>query len=160
MAVTAVYPGTFDPITNGHVDIAKRAASMFDRVYLAVAEDTAKQPILTLKERVSLAQTVLEDVPNVEVVSFSGLLVNFAIEKGARAFVRGLRAVTDFEYEMQLAGVNRELEPRLETVFIAASHEYQFISSSMVREIARLDGALGGFVHPVVEDALKEWRSR
>lgn len=150
----AVYPGTFDPITNGHTDLVIRAARLFDRVVVAVAVGASKQPICGIDERMALASEVLEGVPNVEVVSFDSLLVTFVRQIGARIILRGLRAVSDFEYEFQLAGMNRRLAPDIETVFLTPAEQYSYISSSLVREIARLGGDVSEFVHPAVRAAL------
>jgi len=153
MRVTAIYPGTFDPMTVGHIDVAMRASKMFDDLIIGVAGDPSnkKNPFFDLDERVSMAADVLSNLSNVKVESFSGLLVNFAGDVGANVIVRGLRAISDFDYEVQIAGVNRHLSPELETVFIAASQEYTFLSSSIVREIAKLDGNYSDFVHPIVK---------
>ena len=150
----AVYPGTFDPITNGHTDLVVRAARLFDRVVVAVAVGASKQPICGIDERVALAREVLAGAPNVEVVSFDSLLVSFVRQIGARIILRGLRAVSDFEYEFQLAGMNRRLAPDVETVFLTPAEQYSYISSSLVREIARLGGDVSEFVHPAVRAAL------
>lgn len=151
----ALYPGTFDPITRGHEDLVRRAASLFDRVILAIAESPAKKPRFSLEERVEMAREVLADVPNVEIVGFNTLLMNFVHEKGAKVIVRGLRAVSDFEYEFQMAGMNRSLYPEVETVFLTPGEQYMFISATMVREIARLGGDVGKFVQPCVEKRLR-----
>jgi len=152
MRVTAIYPGTFDPMTVGHIDVAQRASKMFDDLIIGVAGDPSakKQPFFNLDERVDMASRILSDLPNVNVMPFSGLLVNFAAEVHASVIVRGLRAISDFEYEVQIAGVNRHLSPAVETVFIAASQDYTFLSSSIVKEIAKLDGDYSDFVHPLV----------
>ena len=155
MSVTAIYPGTFDPITNGHIDVARRAAKMFDKIILAIAHSPDKLPFFQLDKREALAREVMRDTSNVEVRSFSGLLVDCAVEWQAQVIVRGLRAVSDFEFEVQLAGLNRQMRPEVETVFISAAQEYAFLSSSMVREISNLKGDVSGFVHPIVLDALK-----
>jgi pantetheine-phosphate adenylyltransferase len=152
---TAVYPGTFDPITLGHVDLARRASRLFDRVILAVADSRAKQPFFTLDERVEMARHVLKDLANVEVTGFSGLLMRFVQEKGARVVVRGLRAVSDFEYEFQLAGMNRGMYPDVETVFLTPGEQFMFISATIVREISVLGGDTSKFVPPVVAERLK-----
>ena len=154
MTRTAIYPGTFDPITNGHADLVHRAAACFDRVIVAVANSTAKTTRFTLAERTGLAREVMRAVGNVEIRSFDGLLVEFAREQGAQVILRGLRAVSDFEYEFQLAGMNRKLAPDIETMFLTPDEGCTFISSSLVREIAALGGDVGGFVHPAVEAAL------
>ena len=151
----AIYPGTFDPITRGHEDLVRRAASLFDRLILAIAESPAKKPRFTLAERVEMAGEVLADVPNVEIVGFNSLLMQFVHDKGAKVIVRGLRAVSDFEYEFQMAGMNRSLYPEVETVFLTPGEQYMFISATMVREIARLGGEVGKFVQPCVEKRLR-----
>jgi len=153
---TAVYPGTFDPITNGHQDLVKRAARLFDRVVVAVARQTSKDTAFGLGERVGMAQAVLGDIDNVEVVSFDGLLMEFARSQEASVVLRGLRAVSDFEYEFQLAGMNRRLAPEIETLFLTPAERYTFISSSLVREIACLGGDVSEFVHPQVLRALQD----
>ena len=153
---TAVYPGTFDPITNGHSDIIARASVLFDRVVVAVAGNPGKRPVFGLEERVTLARNVLADLENVEVIEFDTLLVDFAREIGANVILRGLRAVSDFEYEFQLAGMNRRLAPDLETMFLTPAEQYTYISSSLVREISALGGDVKDFVHPVVAAALRE----
>ncbi|MDX1811569.1 MAG: pantetheine-phosphate adenylyltransferase [Gammaproteobacteria bacterium] len=150
MAITAVYPGTFDPITNGHTDIIQRASKMFDKVIVAVAASPKKQPVFSLEERVALVQTVLSHLENVEIVGFDSLLVNLAEESGAQVILRGLRAVSDFEYEFQLAGMNRRLNSRIETMFLTPAEKYSYISSSLVREIAALGGDVADFVHEKV----------
>jgi len=152
MRVTAIYPGTFDPMTVGHIDVANRASKMFDDLIIGVAGDPSarKTPFFDLEERVQMATEILSDLPNVQVRAFSGLLVNFAAEVNAGVIVRGLRAISDFEYEVQIAGVNRHLSPSVETVFIAASQDYTFLSSSIVKEIAKLEGDYSDFVHPLV----------
>lgn len=154
MKITAVYPGTFDPITNGHFDVARRACRMFEKVVLAVSTNPGKNPFFTLEERIALAQEVLKDIDNIEVKGFSGLLVDCAKQESARVIVRGLRAVADFEYEVQLAGLNRQMAPEIETVFISAAQEHAFVSSSLMREIAQLDGDVTQFVHPSVKKAM------
>lgn len=153
MRVTAIYPGTFDPMTVGHIDVARRASGMFDDLIVAVAASTAKGPFFSLEERVDMASSILADLENVTVQSFGGLLVDYAAEVESTVIVRGLRAISDFEYEVQIAGVNRHLAPDVETVFIAAAQEYTFLSSSVVREIARMQGDVSEFVHPVVIEA-------
>ena len=154
--LTAIYPGTFDPITLGHQDLIRRAGRLFDRVIVAVAENRNKAPYFPLHERVAMARAVLVDCPWAEVAGFSNLLIDFAAQHGAHVVLRGLRAVSDFEYEFQLAGMNRSLKPDIETVFMTPSDQYMFISSGMVREVARLGGAVGSFVHPLVEAKLRE----
>ena len=155
MLRTAIYPGTFDPITNGHADLVHRAAACFDRVLIAVAGSTAKATRFSVDERVVLAREAMREVENVAIEPFDGLLVDFARKRGARVILRGLRAVSDFEYEFQLASMNRKLAPGIETMFLTPDEGYTFISSSLVREIAALGGEVGGFVHPAVEAALK-----
>ena len=147
---TAVYPGTFDPITNGHGDLVARAARLFDRVIVAVAKDTGKQPVCGLEERVQLAEVALAGVGNVDIVPFGGLLMEFCRAHDAEVVIRGLRAVSDFEYEFQLASMNRRLAPEIETMFLTPAEQYAFISSTLVREIARLGGDVSEFVHPEV----------
>lgn len=151
----ALYPGTFDPITRGHEDLVRRAATLFDKLILAIAESPAKQPRFTLADRVEMAREVVGDIPNLEIVGFNTLLMSFVHEKGAKVIVRGLRAVSDFEYEFQMAGMNRSLYPEVETVFLTPGEQYMFISATMVREIARLGGDVGKFVHPSVEKRLR-----
>ena len=152
----AIYPGTFDPITNGHADLVHRAATCFTRVIIAVAGSTGKSTRFSLDERVGLAREAMRGVGNVAIESFDGLLVEFARQRGAKVILRGLRAVSDFEYEFQLASMNRKLAPGIETMFLTPDEGYTFISSSLVREIAALGGEVGGFVHPAVEAALKK----
>jgi len=153
---SVVYPGTFDPITNGHLDLIQRASSLFDLVVVAVAVDTGKEPAFDIDRRVELAEHVLRDIPRVEVTPFSGLLVEFARDRGTTVIMRGLRAVSDFEYELQLAGLNRRMAPDIETLFLTPAEQYAYISSSLVREIARLGGDVSTFVAPVVHAALRE----
>ena len=150
MAGIAIYPGTFDPVTRGHIDIVGRARKMFDRVVIGVADSPAKQPFFNLEERLDMLQTVFADDDDVLVHPFSGLLIDFARDYNATIIVRGLRAISDFEYEVQLAGMNRSLAPEIETVFLTAAQSYAFVSSSLVREIARLDGDVSEFLHPIV----------
>lgn len=156
MSAIVIYPGTFDPITLGHTDIVSRAAPMFERLIVAVAGSTAKNTVFSVDERVSLASEVLSEYPNVEVARFDGLMVDFAREHDATIILRGLRAVTDFEYEFQLAGMNRKLYPKADTVFMPTSEQFTYISSSLVREIASLGGNVSEFVHPHICDALNE----
>lgn len=151
----AVYPGTFDPITNGHVDLVHRAAPLFEKMIVGVAESPGKGPALPLALRVALAQDALSRYPNVEVRGFDGLLAHFVEAVGAGVLLRGLRAVSDFEYEFQLASMNRHLIPRVETLFMTPAEKYGFISSSLVREISRLGGDVAAFVPPAVATALK-----
>jgi pantetheine-phosphate adenylyltransferase len=154
----AVYPGTFDPITNGHADLVARASRLFGKVILAVASDTAKKTVCDFDQRVALAKVAVSEFENVEVVPFEGLLVNFCRDQKATVLLRGLRAVSDFEYEFQLAGMNRRLAPDVETMFLTPSEQFAFISSTLVREIARLGGDVSEFVHPEVNAALKAKR--
>ncbi len=151
----AVYPGTFDPITLGHEDIVRRAADLFDEVIVAVAGSTNKRTLFSLEERVLLAHSVLKKADNVKVVGFNSLLMQFVQEQGAQIVVRGLRAASDFEYEFQLAGMNRKLYSKLETIFFTPSEQYMFVSSTLVREVAILDGDVHQFVSPTVEAAIK-----
>lgn len=152
---TVIFPGTFDPITNGHEDLIKRAASLFSKVIVAIAANPRKAPTFSLNDRVNLTSGILSYLPNVEVCGFNNLLVEFAKQKKASALIRGLRAVSDFEYEFQLANMNRHLAPDLETLFLTPAEEYSFISSSLVNEIAALGGDISAFVHGDVQAALK-----
>ncbi|MBX3686673.1 MAG: pantetheine-phosphate adenylyltransferase [Rhodocyclaceae bacterium] len=152
---TAVYPGTFDPFTNGHEDLVRRASRLFEHVIVGVAASQAKAPIFGLDERVELAREVLKDYPNVSVIGFDGLLMRFLAQQNARVILRGLRAVSDFEYEFQMAGMNRRLYPDVETIFLTPADEYMFISATMVREIARLGGDVSKFVKPLVFERLQ-----
>ncbi|NCV77521.1 MAG: pantetheine-phosphate adenylyltransferase [Burkholderiaceae bacterium] len=147
----AVYPGTFDPFTRGHEDLVRRASSIFTKLIVGVADSKNKRPIFTLEERIEIAKEVLSHYPNVEIAGFSGLLKDFAREHSARVIVRGLRAVSDFEYEFQMAGMNRYLLPDVETLFLTPSDQYQFISGTFVREIALMGGDVSKFVFPSVE---------
>lgn len=147
----AVYPGTFDPLTCGHEDLVRRAATLFESVVVGVAASRGKNPLFSVEERLSIAREALAPLANVEVVPFSGLMVDFAAAHRAQVVVRGIRAVSDFDYEFQLAGMNRKLRPGFETVFMTPSDEYQFVSATLVREIALLGGAFGAFVPPSVE---------
>lgn len=149
--ITAIYPGTFDPLTRGHEDLVRRAASLFDRVVVGVAHSRNKRPFFSIEERVEIASEVLGHYPNVKVASFAGLLKDFVREQEGRVIVRGLRAVSDFEYEFQMAGMNRHLLPEVETLFMTPSDQYQFISGTIVREIAELGGDVSKFVFPSVE---------
>ena len=152
---TAVYPGTFDPITNGHTDLVSRAARVFNRVVIAIAESPHKKPLFSLEERISLTRNQLAHLDNVEVVGFSNLLVEFVQQIGATVIVRGLRAVSDFEYEFQLASMNRHLAPKVETLFLTPDEDYGFISSTLVKEIARLNGDVSEFVAEEVQQAMR-----
>ena len=158
MKRNALYPGTFDPITNGHHDLVRRAASIFDRVVIAIAANPSKAPRFSLATRVELAKAVLADVPNVEVYGYAELTVDFARKNGLNVIIRGLRAVSDFEFEFQLANMSRHLAPEIETVFMTPQEQFTFISSTLVREIAILGGDVSEFVHPVVANALREHR--
>lgn len=153
--IRAVYPGTFDPLTKGHEDLVQRAAKLFGEVIVAVAHSQSKRPFFSLEERVGLARDVLSVYPNVKVVGFGGLLSEFLTEQDASVILRGLRAVSDFEYEFQMAGMNRKLNPGVETMFLTPSDKYMFISATIVREIAILGGDVKDFVHPTVGAALK-----
>ena len=150
-----VYPGTFDPFTRGHEDLVRRASRIFDEIIVAVARSRNKNPLFGLEERVEIAREVLGRFPNVEVVGFDGLLIDFMRQRGARILLRGLRAVSDFEYEFQMAGMNRKLFPDIETVFLTPAEEFMFISATMVREIARLGGDVSKFVQPSVNERLR-----
>ncbi len=151
-----IYPGTFDPITNGHTDIIERASRMFDTIVVAIAESPHKKPLLDLEVRCQLARDILSHVPNVEVVGFNILLAKFVKEQNAQVILRGLRAVSDFEYEFQLANMNRALNPEMESVFLTPDETHSYISSTLIREIARLDGDISKFVHPKVQEVLLE----
>ena len=158
MAVGAMYPGTFDPITNGHSELVRRAAGLFDRVVVAISASPAKQPLFSFDERISLARTVLSELPNVSVDGYDGLTVSYAADHDLSVIIRGLRAVTDFELEFQLASMNRHLDAAIETVFLTPTDEYVFVSSSLVREVAALGGDVNKFVHPEVASALQARR--
>ena len=155
MKTIAVYPGTFDPITNGHIDLARRASALFDRIVIGVANAGHRSPMLDTQTRVALARETLAGESNIEPLHFDGLLVDFAEQHGARVILRGLRAVSDFEYEFQLAGMNRQLNKKLESVFLTPADEYTFISSSLIREIAMLGGDIRGFVPDIVAQAVE-----
>jgi pantetheine-phosphate adenylyltransferase len=152
---TAIYPGTFDPITNGHIDLVIRASKLFNKVIVAVAINPGKKPAFNLAERVDLAKQTLAGLDNVEVCGFEGLLIDVANQKRAKVILRGLRAVSDFEHEFQLAGMNRRMRPEIETLFLTPAEQYTYISSSLVREIAALGGDVSEFVAPCVMTALK-----
>ena len=151
---TVIYPGSFDPLTNGHLDVVQRAAKLFDRVVVAVAKSESKSPLFTLEERLSLVKVAVQSLPNVEADTFDGLLVNYVEQRGAQAVVRGLRAVSDFEFEFQLALMNRKLNERIETIFMMPKDTYTFLSSRIVKEIARLGGDVSSFVPTHVRTAL------
>ncbi len=152
---TAVYPGTFDPITRGHEDLVRRAAGIFDRVVVAIASNPNKAPVFSLEERVAMARAVFADLPNVELTGYQGLTVDIARQLGNAVIVRGLRAVSDFEFEFQLANMGRHLAPGVETMFLTPKEQFTFISSTLVREIASLGGDVSEFVHPLVAAAFK-----
>ena len=152
----AVYPGTFDPMTMGHVDLVKRASKLFDSVIIAIASSDSKKPMFSLEERIDIGNKIFADDPKVEVVGFSGLLVNFAKDNDANILIRGLRVVADFEYEFQLANMNRAMSPDIESVFLTPKEEYSYISSSLVKEIATMGGDVTRFVDPVTLDALNQ----
>mgnify|MGYP000617856380 CR=1 FL=1 len=154
--LTAIYPGTFDPMTLGHEDLVRRASRLFERLVIAVAAGHHKRTMFSVEERLEMARQLVAAYPNVEVVAFRGLLRDFVLDKGGKVVVRGLRAVSDFEYEFQMAGMNRQLMPEVETVFLTPSDHYQFISSTFVREIASLGGEVGKFVSPLVRERLQE----
>lgn len=158
MSVGAMYPGTFDPITNGHTELVRRAAGLFDRVVVAIAESPAKQPMFSFDERVALARVALSGIPNVSVDGYDGLTVGYAADHKLGVIIRGLRAVTDFEYEFQLASMNRHLDAAVETIFLTPTDEYTFVSSTLVREVAALGGDVNKFVHPEVARALQARR--
>ncbi len=156
----AVYPGTFDPITRGHEDLVLRAASLFDHVVLAIADSPSKRPFFSLEERVQMAKDALAGNPNIEIMGFSGLLMDFLRSQGARIILRGLRAVSDFEYEFQMAGMNRKLYPDVETIFLTPGEQYMFISATMVREIAALGGDVSHFVNPLILSRLRRMQKK
>jgi pantetheine-phosphate adenylyltransferase len=156
MTGIAVYPGTFDPVTRGHMDICERGLKMFDHIVIGVADSLAKEPFFNIDERLDMLETVFADNDAISVRPFSGLLIDFARDCDAEVIVRGLRAISDFEFEVQLAGMNRSLAPELETVFLTAAQSYAFVSSSLVREIARLDGDVSEFLHPEILRRLTE----
>jgi pantetheine-phosphate adenylyltransferase len=158
MKRNAVYPGTFDPITNGHHDLVRRAASIFSRLVIAIAANPNKAPMFPLAQRVEMARAVLVDLPNVEVVGYAGLTVEFARKNDLNVVIRGLRAVSDFEFEFQLANMSRHLSPEIETVFMTPQEQFTFISSTLVREIAVLGGDVSEFVHPIVAVELRKQR--
>jgi len=152
----AVVPGSFDPITNGHIDIIRRAADVFDTVYVAVLNNSAKKPLFSIEERTALIKEVTKDLPNIRIETSSGLLIDYAREKKAKAIVRGLRAVSDFEYEMQITSMNRVLDENIETFFIMSKNQYSFLSSSIVKEVAKYGGNVSELVPAHVEQALNE----
>lgn len=152
----AVYPGSFDPVTLGHLDIIKRIASMFDKVIIGVLNNRAKSPLFTARERVELLEEVTGDIPNVEVQAFHGLLIDFVRQNDAKVIVRGLRAITDFEYELQMAQTNRVIAPEIDTIFLTTNLKYSYLSSSIVKEIAEYDGDISGFLHPATARRVRE----
>jgi len=156
MNLAAVYPGTFDPVTYGHADLVDRATRLFDRVIVAIAANPAKTPTFTLNQRIEMARMALAGLERIEICGFDKLLVDFVRDRGARVIVRGLRAVSDFEYEFQLSSMNRKLAPDIETLYLMPAEQYSYISSALVREIAALGGDVSGFVHPDVSAALRE----
>ena len=156
MNTKAIYPGTFDPITNGHIDLAERASKLFDEVVVAIAESPAKEPFFSLAERLTLAGNVLSHINNLEVRGFSGLLIDYMRKNNSGVVIRGLRAVSDFEYEFQLAAMNRQLDSEIETVFLTPAENYTFVSATLVKEIASLGGDVSKFVHPEVLQALQQ----
>jgi pantetheine-phosphate adenylyltransferase len=153
--IKVVYPGTFDPLTRGHEDLVRRAAHVFDHVVVGVADSEAKHPFFSAAERIGMAREVLAPIPNAEVIGFSSLLMDFVQAQGAKIILRGLRAVSDFEYEFQMAGMNRHLYPNVETLFLTPSEQYTFISATIVREIAKFGGDVSHFVHPMVAERIR-----
>jgi pantetheine-phosphate adenylyltransferase len=153
--VTAVYPGSFDPVTNGHLDLIARGAVIFDRLVVAVAKNSEKEPLFDLRERIEMLEAVTFDWKNVEIESFEGLLVDYARAKNAGVIMRGIRAVADYEYELQMAMMNRKIEPQIETVFMLPGEQYSYLSSRLVKEVARLGGPINGLVPPLVEERLR-----
>jgi len=155
ISVTAIYPGSFDPVTNGHLDLIARASSIFDRVVVAVTTNVEKDPLFSVKERVDLIETVTFDYKNVVTEMFEGLLMDFARAKSARVILRGIRAISDYEYELQMASMNRKIDPHIETIFMLPAEAYSYLSSRLVKELSRLGGLPKGLVPPIVEDRLR-----
>ncbi len=155
MKQTAIYPGMFDPLTNGHMDLIIRTSKLFKKIIVAIAKDSPKKPLFTTKKRVALAQKVTQSLSNVEVHCFNGLLIDFAKQHNASILIRGLRAVSDFEYEFQMASMNRKLAPQIESLFLTPTEQYAFLSSTLVKQVASLKGNISEFVHPEIEKALK-----
>ena len=155
IAVTAVYPGSFDPVTNGHLDLIERGSKIFDRIVVGVLRNQDKQPLFNVSERLEMLREVTAGLPNVEVEAFGGLLMEFARQKEARVILRGIRAVSDYEYELQMALMNRKLEPHVETIFMLPGEAYSYLSSRLVREVAQLGGSLRDLVPPLVEERLR-----
>jgi pantetheine-phosphate adenylyltransferase len=153
--VVAVYPGSFDPVTNGHLDVIERGAQIFDQLIVAIARNLEKDPLFAVKERVEMLEAVTFELKNVEVAVFDGLLMNFAREQNARVILRGIRAVSDYEYELQMAMMNRKIEPEIETVFMLPGEAYSYLSSRLVKELARLGGPVKGLVPPIVQERLR-----
>lgn len=153
--IVAVYPGSFDPITNGHLDLIERASRLFERLIVAILRNEAKKPLFSVEERLEMAREVLRDYRNVEVASFGGLLVDFAASRGARVILRGIRAISDYEYELQMALMNRRLAPQIETVFLMAAEDYSFLSARLVKEVVALGGDVSGLVPRLVEERLR-----
>jgi pantetheine-phosphate adenylyltransferase len=154
-SVIAIYPGSFDPLTNGHLDLIARGSRLVDRLIVAILSNQAKQPLFTVEERAEMLEEVLKPYPNVEIGRFNGLLVDYAAQRGAKVILRGIRAISDYEFELQMALMNRRLQPDIETVFLMASEAYSFVSSKMVKEVASLGGNISGLVPAIVEDRLK-----
>ncbi len=152
----AIYPGSFDPVTLGHLDIIERTSKMFDRVIIGVLNNKSKSPLFSVEERVNMLKEVTSDLPNVEVQSFEGLLIDFVRKNDARVIVRGLRAITDFEYELQMAQTNRVIAPEVDTIFLTTNLRYSYLSSSIVKEIAEFDGEISAFLHPAVAEKVRE----
>jgi len=154
--VVAIYPGSFDPITSGHLDVIERGAKLFDQLVVSILRNEAKAPLFSLEERIEMLTEAVAAYPNVEVDSFNGLLAHYAMQKGARGILRGIRAISDYEYELQMALMNRRLQPELETIFLPAGEQYSFVSSRLVKEVISLGGDIGGLVPPMVERRLRE----